>query len=181
MPQFYGTPYKGPCVVEVRSSGYSPSKYYGPFPSIRESKIWMNIQYEQGFTGTFGICPIFTPYRTRTYDDWWMSEVNRNIEDRLSDIPAEPWFKLKKWRKWLRKTSPLHYKAYMKKPVSFEDLPHETQLKYIATAFEMLCQDNRVPYGIQTGDDDTWDNYDPAIDLARRNYEEDMDFYESQS
>lgn len=179
MPTFYGEPYKGPCVVEVRSSGYSPSKYYGPFPSIRESKLWMNIQYDQGFTGTFSICPINTPYRTRTYDDWWMSNANRNLDDIQSDTPSTPWFKLSKWSKWLRKTNKIYYKAYINEPLDFEDLPQDIRAKYIHTAFAALCADNLVPYGVQMGDDDTWDNYDPAIDLARRNYEEEIDLYES--
>ena len=174
MPIFLGSPYKGPCVVEVRSAGYEPPKCYGPFPSIRESKTWMNIQYEQGFTGTFSIYPICTPYRVRRYDDWWMSQVNRKEEDRIADVPSKPWFKLLKWRKWLRKTSPLYYKAYMNKPVDFDDLPEKIRLKYIAVAFQSLCDDDQVPYEIQTGDYDTWDNYGPAIELARSNYEEDI-------
>lgn len=176
---FLGKPFTGPCVVELRSSGNSPSKYYGPFPSVRESKTWMNIQYERGFGGTFSICPIYTPYRHRDYDDWWMSDHLRDSQDILADIPKTPWFKLKKWRKWLRSTSNIHYKAYMKKPIAFEDLPDENRLQYIAVAFRMLCNDDQVPYGVQTGDDDTWDNYGPAVDLARRNYEEDIDLYES--
>ena len=175
MPIFYGQPYKGPCVVEVRSSGYSPSKYYGPFPSIRESKTWMNIQYQQGFSGTFSICPIYTPYRVRNYDDWWMSDNNRNSESVAADLPSQPWFKLKNWRKWLRSTSSLHYKAYMNKPVDFDDLPDNIRLQYISRAFECLSEDGSVPYGVETGDDDTWDNYGPAIDLARRNYQDDFD------
>jgi len=179
MPQFLGLPFKGPCVVEVRSSGYSPSKYYGPFPSIRESKVWMNLQYEQGFTGTFSICPIYTPYRVRTYDDWWMSPSLRDPVLFAADTPSQSWFTLKKWRKWLRSVSPLYYKAYMNKPVHFDDLPEDTRLKYIHRAFEQLYQDDQVPYDVMTGDSCTWDEYDPAIDLAKRNYEDEMSFNES--
>lgn len=174
MPIFYGQPYKGPCIVEVRSSGYEPSKYYGPFPSLRESKTWMNIQYAQGYTGTFSICPIYTPFRQRSYDDWWMSEIHRDLDKRLADVPSKSWFTLRRWRKWLRKTSPIHYKAYMKKPVDFDDLPDNIRLEYISAAFQSLCDDDQVPYEVQTGDYDTWDNYEPAIELARRNYEEDF-------
>ena len=179
MPIFYGKPYRGPCVIEVRSSGYSPSKYYGPFPSLRESKTWMNIQYSQGFTGTFSICPIFTPYRVRDYDDWWMSESNRSPQAIADDLPSKSWFKLSKWRRWLRSTSKLHYKAYMNKPIDFDDLPQDTRLKYIESAFEQLYKDDQVPYDVLTGDSCTWDEYDPAIDLAKRNYEDDMSFNES--
>ena len=171
---FLGLPYKGPCIVEVRGPDYAPSKYYGPFPSIRESKTWMNIQYEQGFTGTFSICPIYTPYRTRSYEDWWMSDHLRNAQSHLLDVPSKPWFKLRGWRKWLRSVSEIHYKAYMNEQIEFEDLPHETQLKYISVAFQTLCSTGTVPYGVQTGDDDTWDNYGPAIELARDNYYDDM-------
>jgi len=53
----------------------------------------------------------------------------------------------------------------------FINLPHEKQLVLIEEAFHYLCQTGVVPYGIQTGDDDTWDNYDPAIQLAKEWYE----------
>jgi hypothetical protein len=54
----------------------------------------------------------------------------------------------------------------------FYDLPEDKQLDLIWKAFEHLCSEGLVPYGVQTGDDDTWDNYGPAIDLAERNYNE---------
>ena len=53
----------------------------------------------------------------------------------------------------------------------FIDLPEDEQNRLIEEAFDYLCQTGVVPYGIQTGDDDTWDNYDPAIELATEWYE----------
>lgn len=172
MAIFYDTPPQGPCVVRVQGPGYEPARYYGPFPSIRESQTWMNIQFEQGFRGSFSVCPIYTPYRIRSNDDWYMSDRYRNSEDISADMPSKPWFKLKSWKKWLRKVSPLAYAAYKNKLTDFDDLPDNIRINYIAEAFQSLVDDDQVPYGIITGDDDTWDNYDPAIDLARKNYEE---------
>ncbi len=54
----------------------------------------------------------------------------------------------------------------------FLSLPEQLQLDFIKQAFEDLCSQGLVPYGVQTGDDDTWDNYGPAIELAERNYNE---------
>ena len=56
--------------------------------------------------------------------------------------------------------------------LDFDDLDEETREKLIFEAFEALVEDNKVPYGVQTGDDDVWTNYEPAIELARRDYEE---------
>jgi hypothetical protein len=53
----------------------------------------------------------------------------------------------------------------------FINLPEDEQNKLIEEAFNYLCQTGVVPYGIQTGDDDTWDNYDPAVQLATEWYE----------
>jgi hypothetical protein len=54
----------------------------------------------------------------------------------------------------------------------FYDLPKDKQLDLILKAFEHLCSEGLVPYGVQTGDDDTWDNYAPAIELASEWYQE---------
>lgn len=49
---------------------------------------------------------------------------------------------------------------------AFDKLSEEEQLKLIKEAFVDLCAQGLVPYGVQTGDEDTWDNYAPAIELA---------------
>jgi hypothetical protein len=54
----------------------------------------------------------------------------------------------------------------------FIDLPKDEQLALINEAFDFLASQGLVPYGVTTGDDDTWDNYDPAIELATRWYED---------
>ena len=55
--------------------------------------------------------------------------------------------------------------------IDFDDLEDDIKEQLILEAFEELVHDYRVPYGIMTGDEDTWNNYDPAIRLARLNYE----------
>lgn len=57
------------------------------------------------------------------------------------------------------------------KTKQFIDLPEDKQKILIEQAFDYLCQTGVVPYGVQAGDDDTWDNYDPAIELATEWYE----------
>ncbi len=54
----------------------------------------------------------------------------------------------------------------------FIDLPQDKQLDLIKEAFNYLCSQGLVPHGIQSGDDDTWDNYAPAIELASEWYQE---------
>jgi len=58
------------------------------------------------------------------------------------------------------------------KPKQFIDLPENKQKMLIKKAFDYLCQEGLVPYGVQTGDDCTWDTYDPAVELAAEWYEE---------
>ena len=53
----------------------------------------------------------------------------------------------------------------------FIHLPEDKQLDLIKEAFDYLASQGLVPYGVTTGDDDTWDNYDPAIELATERYE----------
>jgi len=53
----------------------------------------------------------------------------------------------------------------------FDDLSEDERLVLIEKAFLHLCEDNSVPYGIQTGDDGCWDEYLPAIELATDWYE----------
>lgn len=55
---------------------------------------------------------------------------------------------------------------------NFDDLDEQTQEKYIIEAYEQLNADNRVPYGISTGDEATIYEYQPILDLARSNYED---------
>ncbi len=65
----------------------------------------------------------------------------------------------------------------MSKKIEFEDLPKEMRLTYIENAFYALVKDNRVPYGIATGDTGVWDEYDPAIELAKENYNDDEEHH----
>ena len=65
----------------------------------------------------------------------------------------------------------------MRRKIEFDDLPEEVRLNYIQDAFYSLVSDNRVPYGIATGDTGVWDEYDPAIQLAEQNYDDDEDHH----
>lgn len=56
--------------------------------------------------------------------------------------------------------------------VMFDQLPVEKQRMLIYDAFRLLCATGNVPYGIETGDDGTWDEYAPAIELAEDWYNE---------
>lgn len=53
----------------------------------------------------------------------------------------------------------------------FDDLDEQAQEEYILQAFEELDSDKKIPYGIATGDEGTIYEYEPVLDLARRNYE----------
>ena len=53
----------------------------------------------------------------------------------------------------------------------FDDLEEELRHQYLLEAYEELYSENKIPYGIATGDNDIWDQYDPVINLARLNYE----------
>lgn len=55
-------------------------------------------------------------------------------------------------------------------PPSWDELQDDDQLARIKDAFEYLCDNGVVPYGVMTGDDDTWDSYEPAIALAQEWY-----------
>jgi hypothetical protein len=55
--------------------------------------------------------------------------------------------------------------------IDFDDLPDDEREKYLIEAFEALYQDNQIPYGIATGDDGVYSDYEPVIDLARKIYE----------
>jgi hypothetical protein len=56
-------------------------------------------------------------------------------------------------------------------PPTWDDLPDDEQRRRINEAFDYLCSTGNVPYGVQTGDDATWDEYDPAIELAQEWYD----------
>jgi len=58
------------------------------------------------------------------------------------------------------------------KKKEFDDLSDNERLAFIKQAFDYLCQDNSVPYGIQTGDDGSWDEYPPAVELAAQLYKD---------
>lgn len=61
-------------------------------------------------------------------------------------------------------------------PPTWDELSEEDQMKRIKEAFEHLCDRGEVPYGVMTGDDDTWDAYAPAIELAEEWYNEGVDY-----
>lgn len=100
---FIGDSFSGPCIVVVNlASSYEPSRYYGPFENMDQCKKWMDIQYDQGFRGSFGIEPIRTPYKVRKNDDWWMRDDIRKPEELASDFPSKSWFSIKGWKKFLK-------------------------------------------------------------------------------
>jgi len=53
----------------------------------------------------------------------------------------------------------------------FDDLEEELRYQFLLEAYEELDSENKIPYGIATGDDDIWDQYGPVVSLARLNYE----------
>lgn len=55
---------------------------------------------------------------------------------------------------------------------SFVELPENKQRELIYEAFCYLCELGLVPYGVETGDDETWDQYAPAIEYAEERYNE---------
>lgn len=57
---------------------------------------------------------------------------------------------------------------------AWDNLSDKEQLYLIREAFEYLCDRGEVPYGIMVGDDDTWDTYSPAIQLAEEWYNEEV-------
>lgn len=54
--------------------------------------------------------------------------------------------------------------------IDFSDLEEEVRLQYLAEAYEQLYAESQIPYGVSTGDDDIWSDYDPVISLAIKNY-----------
>lgn len=54
---------------------------------------------------------------------------------------------------------------------TFDQLSEVEQHDLIKKAFDYLCDQGQVPYGVLTGDDATWDEYEPAIELAIEWYE----------
>ena len=56
----------------------------------------------------------------------------------------------------------------------FIDLPKDQQLDLIKEAFDYLSSQGLIPYQVTTGNNDTWDNYDPAIELATEWYEDEQ-------
>lgn len=55
--------------------------------------------------------------------------------------------------------------------IDFEDLEDEVREQYLREAYEELYAENKIPYGVATGDNDTWDAYPPVVERAIRNYE----------
>lgn len=53
----------------------------------------------------------------------------------------------------------------------FDDLEEELREQYLSEAYFDLYAQNKIPYGVSTGDTDTWDQYPPVVELARLNYD----------
>lgn len=52
----------------------------------------------------------------------------------------------------------------------WDELSNDEQWIRIRAAFEYLCTVGRVPYSTEVGDDGTWHEYAPAIELAAEWY-----------
>ena len=72
----------GPCFVAVSHSKptYSEDYCYGPFASGAAAIVWMDAQFLDEFRGDFHVVQLRTPARTRTNDDWWLSDQHKDIE-----------------------------------------------------------------------------------------------------
>jgi hypothetical protein len=54
--------------------------------------------------------------------------------------------------------------------LDFDNLEEDVQLVFLTQAYNQLYNDGQIPYGVSTGDDDIWSQYQPVIDLAIKNY-----------
>lgn len=54
--------------------------------------------------------------------------------------------------------------------LDFDNLEQDVQLVFLNQAYNQLYDDGQIPYGVSTGDDDIWSQYQPVIDLAIKNY-----------
>lgn len=54
----------------------------------------------------------------------------------------------------------------------FDDLEDDERESYLMMAYEELCEQGLIPYGIMTADEDTYDNYPPLLAVARHYYEQ---------
>jgi hypothetical protein len=72
----------GPCFVAVSHSKptYTEDYNYGPFTTGAEAIAWMDAQFLDGFRGDFHVVQLRTPSRTRTHDDWWLSDEHQKPE-----------------------------------------------------------------------------------------------------
>lgn len=57
----------------------------------------------------------------------------------------------------------------------WDELSKDEQWVRIRAAFEYLCTVGRVPYSTEVGDDGTWHEYAPAIELAAEWYNDEED------
>ena len=53
--------------------------------------------------------------------------------------------------------------------IEFEDLDEDIQDEYLIEAFNSLSQ-NEIPYGIITGDEGSYRDWEPAFRLAKEHY-----------
>lgn len=50
--------------------------------------------------------------------------------------------------------------------IDFDSLEENVQMLYLTQAYEQLYEDGKIPYGVSTGDDEIWSDYEPVINLA---------------
>lgn len=50
--------------------------------------------------------------------------------------------------------------------IDFDSLEENVQMLYLTQAYEQLYEDGKIPYGVSTGDDQIWSDYEPVINLA---------------
>lgn len=92
-----------PCVVMLGRDN-THQTVYGPFPSERIAREWMDHQFAVGFVRNFSVVHLRTPFRERCQADWWAGDWHQStIVD--WEFPSKPWFRLKGWRRWRRESN----------------------------------------------------------------------------
>lgn len=97
-----------PCVV-ILTRDNSAETIYGPFESERMAREWMDHQFSTGLVKRFGVVHLRTPFRERTRDDWWSGDWHQvNVAE--EEFPSQPWFRVKGWKRWQKKTRKISHK-----------------------------------------------------------------------
>lgn len=65
--------------------------------------------------------------------------------------------------------------------LDFDDLEDSIRNKYLTDAYHELYAENKIPYGISTGDNDVWYTYHPVVNLARLNYQSSIEEEQNES